>query len=100
MTCHGWVRLCRIRIGYHLGDRNVAMAKRVGLLSFCLMTCFAVIVAAVVLLCRDVITKLFTSDPTVQRLASELMVLVRACVRANVCCMLVRRSRPLDHCCQ
>ena len=86
----GALEATTIRIGYHLGANDVPMAKRVGMVSLCLMLCVGVVVSVVLLVARKQIPHMFTSDPEVQREAERLMFLVSEGESVWVTVMLVQ----------
>jgi len=83
-TCifYGSTKATIIRIGYHLGRRAVRSAKLVAVIHFCVTGVLGATVAALFLSLRQEVGHMFSSDPEVISLASQISVPVGAAYAA------------------
>ena len=89
-----------VRVGFHLGHNDVTTAKYIMRVSSVVGSALAVIVGVAMILCRDVMGRVFSHDPAVWDLTSKICVLVgrRACAsmsctcRGAVSCLLAPRD--------
>ena len=67
-----------IRVGYHVGAKDYALAAKVARLSVLISATYAFLASLVLVLGREVLPRIYTSDPAVLALTAEVLLIVAA----------------------
>jgi len=67
-----------IRVGYHVGAKDYALAAKVARLSVLISATYAFLASLVLVLGREVLPRIYTSDPAVLELTAEVLLIVAA----------------------
>ncbi|MDO7572245.1 MAG: MATE family efflux transporter, partial [Pseudomonadales bacterium] len=67
-----------IRVGYHIGAKDYALAAKVARLSVLISATYAFLASLVLVLGREVLPRIYTSDPAVLALTAEVLLIVAA----------------------
>ena len=67
-----------IRVGYHVGAKDYALAAKVARLSVLISATYAFLASLVLVLGREVLPRIYTSDPAVLALTTEVLLIVAA----------------------
>ena len=67
-----------IRVGYHVGAKDYARAAKVARLSVLISATYAFLASLVLVLGREVLPRIYTSDPAVLALTAEVLLIVAA----------------------
>ena len=67
-----------IRVGYHVGAKGYALAAKVARLSVLISATYAFLASLVLVLGREVLPRIYTSDPAVLALTAEVLLIVAA----------------------
>ena len=67
-----------IRVGYHVGAKDYALAAKVARLSVLISATYAFLASLVLVLSREVLPRIYTSDPAVLALTAEVLLIVAA----------------------
>ena len=67
-----------IRVGYHVGAKDYALAAKVARLSVLISAIYAFLASLVLVLGREVLPRIYTSDPAVLALTAEVLLIVAA----------------------
>ena len=78
-----------IRVGYHVGAKDYARAAKVARLSVLISATYAFLASLVLVLGREVLPRIYTSDPAVLVLTAEVLLIVAAyqffdCTQATI----------------
>ena len=78
-----------IRVGYHVGAKDYALAAKVARLSVLISATYAFLASLVLVLGREVLPRIYTSDPAVLVLTAEVLLIVAAyqffdCTQATI----------------
>ena len=65
-----------IRVGYHVGAKDYALAAKVARLSVLISATYAFLASLVLVLGREVLPRIYTSDPAVLALTAEVLLIV------------------------
>eukprot|EP00048_Salpingoeca_helianthica_P013375 m.200025 g.200025 ORF g.200025 m.200025 type:complete len:494 (+) comp15494_c8_seq7:7006-8487(+) len=68
----GFSKATIVRVGYHLGNRDIAAARHTTRIGYIVSVAFAIVIAALFFFLRGMVARIFSTDPEVEAKTSEI----------------------------